>query len=281
MRKPDFILIGAMKCGTSTLAAQLAAQNGLFITDPKEPNYFSDDNVFARGKEWYYSLFEYADPGDLLGEASTHYTKRPDHPDTLKRMQVALPNPRLIYMIRDPMERLVSHYIHDWSEGIISCSLEEAVRTHSRLVDYGRYGWQIAPYVEAFGANSILLTSLERIKSDPSNELARVAIHLGHLGSTSWINEQSTKNVSSERVRRFPLHGLIVENRVATIVRRLLVPKTLRTKIRNARRMTHRPSLPIDLRPALEETFAEDRAVLGRHFPGDPSLDLAYPFLCR
>ncbi|MEM8580249.1 MAG: sulfotransferase, partial [Pseudomonadota bacterium] len=43
MRRPDYIVIGAMKCGTSTLAAQLGAQTGLFMTDPKEPNYFSDD----------------------------------------------------------------------------------------------------------------------------------------------------------------------------------------------------------------------------------------------
>ena len=47
--RPDFILIGAMKCGTTTLAGQLAAQDGVFITTPKEPNFFSDDAVYARG----------------------------------------------------------------------------------------------------------------------------------------------------------------------------------------------------------------------------------------
>ena len=51
MKTPDYIVIGAMKCGTTTLAAQLGAQSGLFMTTPKEPNYFSDDDVFARGPE--------------------------------------------------------------------------------------------------------------------------------------------------------------------------------------------------------------------------------------
>ena len=44
---PDFLIVGAMKCGTSTLQAQLALQDGIFMTTPKEPNFFSDDAVFA------------------------------------------------------------------------------------------------------------------------------------------------------------------------------------------------------------------------------------------
>ena len=49
MALPDFLIIGAMKCGTTTLAAQLAAQDGLFITTPKEPNFFSDDADLCQG----------------------------------------------------------------------------------------------------------------------------------------------------------------------------------------------------------------------------------------
>ena len=60
MPLPDFVIIGAMKCGTSTLAAQLGAQDGVFMTTPKEPNFFSDDAVFAQGLPWYESLFEAA-----------------------------------------------------------------------------------------------------------------------------------------------------------------------------------------------------------------------------
>ena len=63
MTTPDYIVIGAMKCGTTTLAAQLGAQSGLFMTTPKEPNYFSDDDVFARGPDWYSALFDAAAPG--------------------------------------------------------------------------------------------------------------------------------------------------------------------------------------------------------------------------
>ncbi|MEM1409443.1 MAG: sulfotransferase, partial [Pseudomonadota bacterium] len=83
--RPDFCIIGAMKCGTTTLAYQLGAQEGVFITDPKEPNFFSDDDQYAKGIDWYTSLFSTAPRGAFLGEASTHYTKFPTYPVAAER----------------------------------------------------------------------------------------------------------------------------------------------------------------------------------------------------
>lgn len=279
MSKPDYIVIGAMKCGTSTLAAQLGAQSGMFMTDPKEPNYFSDDAIFAQGPAWYGALFAGAAPGDLKGEASTHYTKRPELPHTLERMTAAVPQVKLVYMIRNPMARLVSHYIHEWSQGVLSASLGEALESHTPLVDYGRYGWQVAPFIEAYGKDAVLLTSLERLKSDQDGELSRIAAHLGHGDPVAWIEDMAAENVSSERVRRLPLQGLIVDNPVATALRRVLVPKAIRNRIREARQMKSRPELPETAIPGLEARFAEDREILAGFFPEDPSLTLAYSFL--
>jgi hypothetical protein len=279
MTGPDYIVIGAMKCGTSTLAAQLGAQQGLFMTTPKEPNYFSDDAVYAQGADWYQNLFAPVASGDLRGEASTHYTKRPDYPDTLARMQAHCgADLRLVYMIRNPMQRLVSHYIHSWSEGEISQPIGAALTQDSRLVDYGRYGWQITPFIEAFGSNSVVLTSLERLRQDPDAELARVAAHIGHKGTVSWDDTLGAQNVSSKRTRKLPLHNLLVDNPLATALRRTLVPKALRTRIRENRQVKDRPDIPVSLRSYLENLFCEDKRRLADVFPGDPSLRLAYPF---
>ena len=98
---PSLAVIGAMKSGTTTLQVQLAAQTGVFMTTPKEPNFFSDDDVFAKGAGWYKGLFADAAPGDLKGEASTHYTKLPTYPDCLPRLAQMLDAPRLIYVIRE------------------------------------------------------------------------------------------------------------------------------------------------------------------------------------
>ena len=73
------MIIGAMKSGTRSLHDQLDLQPGFFMSDPKEPCYFSDDDVFDRGEDWYRGLFSGAGAGDLRGESSTHYTKLPTH----------------------------------------------------------------------------------------------------------------------------------------------------------------------------------------------------------
>ena len=130
MALPDFVIIGAMKCGTTTLASQLGAQPGIFMSTPKEPNFFSDDAVYAQGIGWYRRLFDPAPDGTLRGEASTHYTKLPTYPDTTTRLSETLEDPKLIYLIRDPMARAVSHYIHEWTQGVISSDLETALDTH-------------------------------------------------------------------------------------------------------------------------------------------------------
>lgn len=274
----DYIVIGAMKCGTTTLAAQLGAQSGIFMTDPKEPCYFSDDQAYARGASWYASLFSDAAQGDIKGEASTHYTKRPELPETVTRMKAALPEVRLVYMIRDPMARIVSHYIHEWSQGVLSVPIGQALETHGPLVDYGRYGWQVLPFVEAFGTDAVLLTSLERMAADRQAELARIAVHIGYTGEVVWIDDQGAENVSAGRSRRLPMHGLLVNNPVATALRRTLVPKSFRTWVRQARQMKERPEIPAARVPELQARFLEDRDILAGMFPGDPSLDLAYPF---
>lgn len=266
MALPDFVVIGAMKCGTSTLQEQLAAQPGVFMSTPKEPNFFSDDDVFARGLGWYESLFDPAPEGALKGEASTHYAKLPTHPRTAERMAGILPEARLIYIIRDPIQRLVSHYIHDWTLGLIREDLPSAVERRPELVGYGRYAMQIEPWLARYGRERIHLASLERLRADPQGELDRIAAFLG-AGPFRWRENLAPANVSSERLRRFPLYDLLVRHPAAAALRRRVAPKRLREAVKARLRMRERPDLPPALRARLEAIYAEDRAVLARLFP--------------
>ena len=125
--RPDFIVIGAMKSATTTLHEQLARQPGLFMSVPKEPNFFSDDDNYAQGLGWYSSLFRDAPAGALRGESSTHYTKLPTHPRTVDRMVQALPDVKLIYVMRHPIDRLISQYVHEIAVGRIGVGLNEAI----------------------------------------------------------------------------------------------------------------------------------------------------------
>ncbi len=279
MARPDFLIIGAMKCGTTTLQAQLAAQPGVFMTTPKEPNFFSDDAVWARGMGWYQGLFAAAPPGALTGEASTHYTKLPTHPATLARLRPVLPAPKIIYLIRNPVARAVSHYIHEWSQGVMSEAIETEFDRHPEMVSYGLYGMQIAPWVEAFGPGRVFLSSLEVMNRDPQAFLERVGRFLDLPGPLVWQAERAQMNASAERIRRLPLHGLLVDNPVATALRRALVPRALRARIRESRQMTARPGLTPALKARLEAAFAADHARLVALFPDNPDIAPAYPFL--
>jgi len=271
MTQPDFLIIGAMKCGTTTLAAQLGAQQGVFMTKPKEPFYFSDDDVYARGPDWYASLFARAAPGDLKGEASTRYTMLPNYPHTIARMKAALPAPRLVYCIRNPVQRAVSHYLHEWIERRISVDIARAFDLHPELTDYGRYAMQIAPFVEAYGADAIWITSLERIKADPSGELGRIGAHIGMTATPVWRDAIEALNVSSDRSRKLPLHRMLVSNPTAVRLREALVPKALEQRIRNARKYQKRPEVPAAVRARLMEIHqAEKAALLEMNLAGAP-----------
>ncbi|NEO98895.1 MAG: sulfotransferase [Symploca sp. SIO2E9] len=124
---PNFIIIGAMKCATTTLHEQLARQPGIFMTKLKEPNFFSNDERYAKGINWYLSLLESAKADDLCGQSSTHYTKLPTYSQTIERMYQYLPDVRLIYVMRHPIDRLKSQYIHEWKKRVISVEINQAI----------------------------------------------------------------------------------------------------------------------------------------------------------
>ena len=267
-----------MKCGTSTLAAQMGAQAGIFMSTPKEPNYFSDDEIHARGPDWYAALFADAPEGAIRGEASTHYTKLPRYPRTVERMAEALDEVRLVYMIRDPRVRAVSHFVHEWSQGVMPSDPVESFERHPEIAEFGRYAMQLSPFVSRYGRDAVFLTSLEQLKDDPAGELGRICAFVGHDGPVAWREDLAEQNVSANRVRRFPMEGILLNNPVARGLRRSLVPKSVRDRIRESRTMKARPEFSPSQRARLEEIYLEDREALARLFPRHPALDLCYPF---
>lgn len=262
MRLPDFVVIGAMKCATTTLATQLAAQDGVFVSDPKEPNYFSDDDVYARGEAWYSSLFEDAAAGDLVGEASTHYTKLPTYPETVERFCGLLKNVKLLYVMRHPIDRLVSQYVHEWTQRVVTGSIEEELERNSWMIDYGRYSMQLDPWLEAFGADRILPVFNERLRSQPQQELERVCAFLGYNGAPAWV-DAGDQNVSAQRLKKSPMRDAVLNAPGLKQFRRGLVPQGVRDWAKGFWQMTSRPELTDATRQRLESLYNEDLERLG------------------
>jgi hypothetical protein len=259
---PDFIIIGAMKCATSTLHDQLARQPGVFMSTPKEPNFFSNDEEYARGIEWYRSLFAGRAAEALCGESSTHYTKLPTYPHTVERMKKHLPRVKLIYVMRHPIDRLISHYIHDWTERKIDEPLERAVDRYPDLVDYGRYAMQLRPYLEAYGRGSVLTVFFERLAAEPQAVFERVCRFIGYGGQPRWVEEAEPQNVSRQRMRKSAVRDALVWNPVSTWLRRRLIPPSWRERVKGWYQMRERPTLREDQVQRLEAEFDRDLAEL-------------------
>ncbi|MFV8782801.1 sulfotransferase domain-containing protein [Microbulbifer sp. SA54] len=265
-KKPSFLIVGAMKCATTTLYDQLKLQAGIFMPELKEPNFFSDDEIFNLGQHWYENLFDAANPGDILGEASTHYTKLPTYPETISRIQSYLGTPKIIYVMREPVDRLVSQYIHEWSCGKINVSIDEAIVEHPELIKYSLYHYQIKPYLEAFGRENVLPVFFEKLKKDPQEELNRIARFIGAPHDVEWKKELPAKNISRERVRKFPLSKILIHNDLMATLRRALVPKSVRIYVKKKFQMKDRPKMSEAARKKVELVLNEDMRLLGAEF---------------
>ena len=259
---PDFIIIGGMKCMTSTLHEQLARQPGVFMSTPKEPFYFSDDEVYAKGVDWYASLWENAKCGDLCGESSTHYTKLPTYPETVFRMHDACPNAKLLYVMRHPIDRLISQYVHEWTMGKISESIDEAIDLHPMLVDYSRYAYQIRPYLDAFGNEQILPIFCDRLRVSPQKELERICRFLGVEMRPIWDDSLGAQNRGSQRMRRSKLRDKVIYAPGISWIRQRLVPRVARDALKRMWQFRSKPTL-LETRIAhLTELFDRDLSLL-------------------
>jgi hypothetical protein len=261
---PDFIVIGAMKSATTTLHEQLRRQRGLLMSQTKEPNFFSDDENYARGLEWYASCFPRTGLDGLRGESSTHYTKLPTYSHTVKRMRSVLPRLKLIYVMRHPIDRLISHYLHGLTVGQISSGLEEAVVHHHELVDYGKYSYQLEPYFQAYGCQSVLPVFFDRLVAQPDEELERIGRFLGTPEPLCWDHCIGPQNVGRERLRSSHLRNVLVQSPVLAPLRRTLIPKRLSQRLKALWRFRmDRPEIPPSLYARLRVLFDEDLARLG------------------
>ena len=102
-----------MKAGTTTLFDHLAGHPAVAASSDKEPKYFARDGVYERGPDWYASLWDWDPPiHSIAMEASTHYSFRHEHPETAARMAAHPGEFRLVYLVREPVARVESHYHH-------------------------------------------------------------------------------------------------------------------------------------------------------------------------
>ena len=262
-----------MKCATSSLHEQLNQQPGIFMSELKEPNFFSNDEEYNKGSEWYLSHFEEANINDLIGESSTHYTKLPTYPHTIERLQKYLPDAKFIYVMRHLINRLVSQYIHQWSQRVISVGINESIDPHPELLEYSLYTKQLQPYFDTFGQERVLPIFFERMLTTPQTELERICRFIGYKDKPQWYQELNASNVSNQRMIKSAWRDAIVETPGLKQLRRLLILKSFRTWVRSLWTIKKKPDLTAENIDRLTVIFDEDLAVLGSWLGVDLTCD--------
>ena len=271
-RLPDFLVVGTMKGGTSSLHHYLKAEPAVFMPAVKELNFFVDDyrgpvrlyppevSNWSRGVDWYRSWFADAKPGQLAGEVSPNYAKAPEYPGTPQRIAALIPHARLVFVARDPVERVRSHYLHDVAVGRERRPIAEALRTDPRYISTSRYGVQLTGYLEHFPHEQLLVILSEDLRDARAATLGRVLEHLGVTAAQAPHDVQFEAHSSAGKRR--PSRAAV---RLGRLPGRRLVPRRLRRSVRG---FTTRPIEPGqaaidgDLRAWLLDQLSADIDVL-------------------
>lgn len=162
-RLPDFLIIGAAKCGTTSLFEQLGQHPLIHTPAIKEPTFFSSNGVgtWDKGLEWYQSIFVEAQSDQLTGEASTSYSKAPWYGDAPEKIHQFVPDVKLIYMVRDPIAQILSHYQHMDYDELDTRTLEERLINDDFLLKVASYAYQLEQFLPFFDKHQIHVICLE------------------------------------------------------------------------------------------------------------------------
>lgn len=200
MSTPHFIIIGAMKAGTTSLYQALSQSPRLFLPEDKEPDILHRGNTVNECRRLYRRHFRGAPSDALLGEASTMYTMAPWFPSVAEHARdVCGGSLRLLFILRDPIDRIVSHLKHDHATGRLShTDFDRAVIEEPRYVAISDYAKQLEPWVKAFGASQLHCIRFETFCDHQAKEVAR---SLEFLGAPPIAEIEPIKANAGESIR--------------------------------------------------------------------------------
>lgn len=269
---PHFIIIGAMKSGTTTLYRYLDLHPDVDMSRDKETDFFVAEKTWKNGLDWYCAQFTGEDK--VRGEASPNYTKLRDFAGVPERMAQHVPDAKLIYIVRDPVKRAVSQFKHSFILGTLDADPATFHGTHeyNHIMDASHYARQLEAYYEHFPKEAVLVLDFDDLITDPQGVMNRVFDHIGvdHLeitnsGAQNDSNELSKIPAPILRFVQSPLGKQLAS----------LVSRETRDKVRGALargKQRTPPSFPDTLVEAMAADLQEDvnrfRALTGMAFAG-------------
>ena len=184
MTLPNFLIIGAMKAGTTSLWHYLRRHPDVYLPTTKELHFFVHSRNWRKGLDWYESFFEAADDYRAIGEATPSYTRFEESPELIQR---TLPEVKLIYVIRHPIERIQSHYRFARLVRKERRPIDRAVLRSPRYLDASRYSTWIERYLERFPRDRLLVLTSEELRDRRGPTLTKVFEFLSI--DSAWVSD--------------------------------------------------------------------------------------------
>lgn len=174
------VIIGAMRSGTSSLFHWLSQHPEICASTENEPGFFSNDDVWNRGLDWYQSLWKWDRSVHRIAlEESDNYSKAALFPAAARRLASVAPNAKIIFAMRNPIHRIESHYTLGRAKGWPESGRPLKDYIHDDLLECSRYAKQIDQYAAVFPMSNILLLRSEEMFEHPARVLSRVCTFLG------------------------------------------------------------------------------------------------------
>jgi len=219
MVKPNFLIVGAMKCATTTFANLLNQHPDVFCAP--EQHYFSVDRKFRKGRDWYESHFKKA---KAVGEKTPAYMFLRK---CAKRIFDYDKEMKLIFIIRNPVDMVYSYYWHSYKDGAEKRSFTEVIRREEdgtesdfmyRYAQRGKYSIQIKRYLKLFDKKQMHFIILEEFNKQPQKVIADL---YGFLGVDRTFRPTLTKSNVTKMPRSMKLQRFLwkKKGKVSSILR--------------------------------------------------------------
>ncbi len=276
---PNLIIIGGLKCGTTSIHHYLGLHPEIQMSKPKELNFFVEELNWDLGLDWYASRFD--GRFGVRGESSPHYTNLPRFGGVAQRIHEHCPNARLIYMVRDPIKRILSHWVHAKGAGYETREMLSTLsEPDSSYINRSRYWMQLGPYLEHFDRAQIEVITQEELQGEREATMRRAFRFAGvDEGFTSEQFEREWEKSAAKQGDKYQLMEKLIKLPGLRSFDRNFdrLPESLRWIVE---KVVHDPEKPPAPKPELPEAlietlrgrFSEDVAALarfaGREFAG-------------
>lgn len=263
-----------MKAATSTICAYLEGHGDAFMVPRAEPNYFSHDANFDKGPQWYETYFAEHTSEGLCGEGSNDYAARDLYPDTAARMAAYNPDMKIIYMVRDPLARIISAWIQNRADSgdMVPPTPDKAVQMMPDLfVGQSRYWHNIAPYRKHFGDAQIFVGFMEDLNRNPDRFYRELC---GFLQIAPVVEDSGAGHLNKSAGKRVPSPAYTTLNKMPMVgLAKALLPTALKRTVRErflSRRIDEKPDFSPQVRAEVASILVPDAAAFLDHY-GKPA----------